>query len=128
MDFQDIEAKTGFRMPFHYFPHNSNTALKMHLPLGFFFSPFAAESATYQTSPPQCTKCGSIAHPNAKKNKSARKWTCYFCGTESHLLADVGNYSAEEYSGSKIGETGLFFIIDLAMAEEEFNGLKATIL
>lgn len=47
MDFQEFENKTGFRMPFHYLPHNSNTALKMHIPLGFFYSPFVAEAASY---------------------------------------------------------------------------------
>jgi hypothetical protein len=40
MDFQDAETKTGFRMPFQYLPNNNNTALKLHIPLGFFFSPF----------------------------------------------------------------------------------------
>jgi hypothetical protein len=115
-------------MPFQYLPNNSNAALKMHIPVGFFFSPFVAESATYTTTTPKCTKCGAVVHLNAKKNKASRKWTCNFCGTDNALLMDVGNYSAEEFVESKVGETGLFFVIDLSMPEDEFSGLKSTLL
>lgn len=128
MDFQDSEAKTGFRMPFQSLPNNSNTALKLHIPLGFFFSPFAAEANTYQTTAPRCTKCTSMVSPYSVKNKNARKWTCSFCGGDNALLMDVGNYNAEEFIEAKSGDNGIFFVVDLAMPEQEFVGLKTTLL
>jgi hypothetical protein len=115
-------------MPFQYMPNNNNTALKLHIPLGFFFSPFLVESDVYQTPPPRCTKCGSIGHLYAAKNKQARKWTCTFCSNDNPLIMDVGNNNVEEYVEAKSGENGLFFVIDLSMPEQELNGLKSTLI
>jgi hypothetical protein len=115
-------------MPFQYFPNNNNTSLKMHLPMGFFYSPFAAEASSYQTMAPRCAKCGSVVHPYSVKNKNARKWSCGFCGTDNGLLMDVGNYNTEEFVEAKSGENGIFFVVDLCMPEQELTGLKTTLL
>lgn len=118
MDFQESETKTGFRMPFQYLPNNNNTALKLHIPLGFFYSPFFSEATSYQTTAPRCTKCQSVVHPYSIKNNNARKWTCGFCSSDNALIMNVGNYNAEEFIEAKTGENGLFFVVDLSMPEQ----------
>jgi hypothetical protein len=79
-------------MPFNYFPNSKNLALKLHIPLGLFYSPFYAASNKISASAPRCSKCGSVVGLFSIKNKSSKKWNCHFCGCENPLMMDVGNY------------------------------------
>jgi hypothetical protein len=44
-------------------------------------------------------------------------WNCGFCQTSNPLLVDIGIEQIEEYVESKVGENGIYFIIDLCLPD-----------
>lgn len=66
-------------------------ALKTHLPLGFFYSPFLGEPTVLKASPSYCSKCKAALSIYAQRNKQARRWNCNLCGTDNPFIGDYGN-------------------------------------
>jgi hypothetical protein len=54
-------------------------------------------------------------------------WSCSFCQTSNPLLVDIGIEQIEEYVESKVGENGMYFIIDLCLPENELASIKEII-
>lgn len=115
IDVEEHERSTGWRGVFLGLPATRNTAQKIMMPLGYFYSPFIADAETMKTSPLMCAKCKASICPYSTKNKNTKSWTCSFCPTTNPLPVDIGNNQVEEYVEAKVGENGLFFIIDLCV-------------
>jgi len=94
------------------------------MPLGYFFSPFLPEANAIKTNPAFCGKCRAGISSYCQKNKNTKQWTCSFCLSSNPLIVDIGLQQVEEYVESRVGETGVYFIVDLCLAESELAGIK----
>lgn len=97
------------------------------MPLGHFFSPFLAEANPIKANPALCSKCRASISSFSQKNKNTKTWVCSFCLTSNPLMMDLGLSQTEEYVESKVGETGLYFLVDLCLPANELAAIKATI-
>jgi len=55
-------------------------------------------------------------------------WNCNFCQTANPLLLDLGFEQIEEYIEGKVGDNGIYFIIDLCLPDNELASIKEIIL
>ena len=94
------------------------------MPLGYFFSPFLPDAPTIKANPSLCAKCRASINPFAQKNKNTKTWTCSFCMTSNPLIVDIGLQQVEEYVESKVGETGVYFLVDLCLPQSELAAIK----
>lgn len=116
MNVEDFEQKTGWRGVFHCLPATRNTAHKLIMPLGYFYSPFLPEPQPLKADPQLCAKCRASITCFSSKNKNTKTWVCGFCLTTNTLTFDVGTQQVEEYVQGKSGSNGMFFIVDLALS------------
>jgi len=94
------------------------------MPLGYFYSPFLADPPTIRANPSFCAKCRASINSFSQKNKNTKTWICNFCLTSNPLTVDIGNEEVEEYVESRVGDCGIFFIIDLCISEKELTAVK----
>ena len=90
IDVEEHERNTGWRGVFHAIPATRNTAHKVMMPLGYFYSPFLAEAQTMKANPLYCVKCKASISAFSTKNRNTRSWTCTFCLTTNQLTMDIG--------------------------------------
>jgi hypothetical protein len=98
------------------------------MPLGYFFSPFLPAPPAVKANPALCAKCRASISSYSQKNKNTKTWICSFCLTSNPLLVDIGLQQVEEYVESKVGETGLYFLVDLCLPETELAAIKEVLL
>lgn len=113
---------------FHGIPATRNAAHKAIMPLGYFFSPFLPDAPAVKANPALCAKCRASISPFAQKNKNTKTWVCSFCLTSNPLALDIGLQQVEEYVESRVGETGLYFLVDLCLPETELAAVKEVLL
>lgn len=129
MDREDFELKTGWRPVFSQFPATKNTAQKLIMPTGYFYSPFLAQAPDLKKGKlPLCSKCTAAINPHSRKENNQGIWQCNFCQTDNPLLKGFGNNMMEEYYEMKVGDCGLYFIVDVCLSEEELNSVKETLI
>ncbi len=116
---EEHELNTGWRGVFHGLPATRNTAHKIIMPLGYFYSPFLPETTPVKASPILCAKCKASISPFCSKNKNTKTWVCSFCLTTNPLPLDLGISQIEEYVEARVGDTGVFFIVDLCISASE---------
>lgn len=116
---EEFEQNTGWRGVFHGLPATRNTAHKIIMPLGYFHSPFLADTTPLKASPVYCAKCRAALNPFSTKNRNTKTWVCNFCLTTNPLPYDVGTSQVEEYVETKLNENGLFFVVDLSISKSE---------
>jgi phosphopantothenoylcysteine synthetase/decarboxylase len=95
--------------------------------LGYFFSPFLPSPNAIKANPHYCGKCKASISSFCQKNRNTKMWSCSFCQTSNPLLVDIGIEQIEEYVESKVGENGMYFIIDLCLPENELASIKEII-
>lgn len=54
-------------------------------------------------------------------------WNCGFCQTANQLMVDIGIEQIEEYIESKVGDNGIYFIIDLCLPDNQLASIKEII-
>jgi hypothetical protein len=94
------------------------------MPLGYFLSPFLPEASTIKTNPALCAKCRASICSYSQKNKNTKTWVCSFCQTNNQLIMDIGLQQVEEYVESRVGENGIYFLVDLCLPANELASIK----
>ena len=116
MNAEEREEMTGWRGVFQCLPATRNTAQKIIMPLGYFYSPFLPGLQPIKANPSYCAKCRACINSYSQKNKNTKTWSCPFCLTSNPLLLDIGIDEIEEYVEAKVGDNGIFFIVDLCIS------------
>lgn len=99
------------------------------MPLGFFYSPFLAQAEELKKGRyPICAKCQAAVNPNSRKDRNMGKWQCNFCSSDNPYQAGFGNTMLEESYESKVGDCGLYFIIDTCVSAVEMESIKETLV
>ena len=94
------------------------------MPLGYFYSPFLAEAQPVRADPIYCAKCKASICSFSSKNKNTKTWVCGFCLTTNSFNLDLGIQQVEEYVQGKVGENGMFFLVDLCLSASEWESVK----
>lgn len=129
MDPEDFEQACGWRPVFNQLPSTKNMAQKIIMPTGFFYSPFAAQPEELKKGKyPTCLKCKAGISPHCQKDRNMGKWICNFCGSDNPFIQGFGNALLEETYETKVGDCGLYFIIDTCVSREEMHSIKETLI
>jgi hypothetical protein len=104
-------------------------AMKAIMPMGSFYSPFAAPAeGSMKGKPSECSKCKGVLNISCHKDRQMKKWVCNFCSQDNPYLSDTGNKTVEEYYEGKAGDCGIYLLVDLCISKKEMIGVKETLM